>query len=116
MEGMQLCWVPPGAFRMGADKSDALSFANERPVSDPSVPYGFWIGRFPVTQAQFQAFTADDGYRDERYWGEAREAGHWRQGRFTIRDSAVPKPAGYVEPFGFLNHPVVGVSWYEARA
>ena len=28
----------------------------------------FWIARYPVTNAQFQAFIADGGYRDARWW------------------------------------------------
>ena len=44
------------------------------------------------------------------YWIEARQAGLWQNGQFRDRTA----PRAYGEPFDLPNHPVVGVSWYEA--
>ncbi len=124
VEAMQLCWVPPGPFRMGTEAdSDASYFLlPESPPSDIDVPYGFWIGQFPVTQAQYRAFVEDGGYGEAQYWPEAIKTETWREarievfewsGRGTVRAS---RPQSFAEPFRLSNHPLVGVSWFEARA
>ena len=60
--------IPGGPFTMGADKgTDAMAFDNER--WSPLVAQGavevpaFYIGRFEVTVAQYQAFAAATGRR-----------------------------------------------------
>ncbi len=50
-------WMLPvkgGSFLMGSDKDDSDGFDRERPTHDVSVP-DFFIGKFPVTQALWQA-------------------------------------------------------------
>jgi formylglycine-generating enzyme required for sulfatase activity len=60
----------------------------------------FWIARYPITNAQFDAFIRDGGYADERWWQgldrryEAPEAPFW----------------------AISNHPRETVSWFEAMA
>jgi sulfatase modifying factor 1 len=46
-----MVWIPGGQFHMGSDKH----YPEERPVHRASVD-GFWIDRFPVTNARFQRF------------------------------------------------------------
>src|SRR4030095_10446954 len=46
-----MVWIPGGQFHMGSDKH----YREERPVHRVSVD-GFWIDRFPVTNARFQRF------------------------------------------------------------
>ena len=63
----------------------------------------FQIGRYLVTVEEFQRFTGDEGYRNERWWpaggfGKDKEPKRW--------DDQVQHP----------NRPVTGVSWYEAAA
>ena len=72
----------------------------------------FYIARYPVTNAQFAAFVEDGGYGRRRYWPEAEKAGYWREGRFRGKN----QPEDYGTTFNLPNHPVVGVSWYEALA
>jgi formylglycine-generating enzyme required for sulfatase activity len=78
----------------------------------------FWMSRYPVTNAQYMAFVDGGGYRDKRFWGEAEKADVWKDGTVKGRwdDKAREAPANYDEPFGFCNHPVVGISWYEMLA
>jgi len=47
---MKFAWIPPGRFLMGSDKAD-----NEKPVHRVTISKGFWMGIYPVTQAQFAA-------------------------------------------------------------
>ena len=84
LEGMQFCYVPPGPFVMGDDDSE---YEDERPQHQLDIPYPYWLGRLPVTNAQYAAFVADGG----------REA-------YDLRT-----------PFTLPNHPVVGVDWFQAR-
>lgn len=51
LEGMEFCFVPAGPFWMGSKDSD-----NEKPPHQVNIPYDYWIGRYPVTVAQFRAF------------------------------------------------------------
>ncbi|RIK28868.1 MAG: hypothetical protein DCC55_38400, partial [Chloroflexi bacterium] len=52
------------------------------------------------------------GYAVPEFWREAIEAGYWQDGRFYSRTG----PYSFGSPFDLPNHPVVGVSWYEAVA
>jgi len=101
------CEVPAGPFRMGSRKDqDPLAWDDELEQFEYEMPYRYYIARYPLTIAQFQAFVDDpEGYRNPEWWTKAGLA--WRQGRVWQR------PEG---PFGLPNHPVVEVSWYEALA
>ena len=46
--GMEFVWVPTGCFQMGSETQ-----AREQPVHKVCVP-GFWMGRYEVTQSQYQ--------------------------------------------------------------
>jgi formylglycine-generating enzyme required for sulfatase activity len=109
VEAMQFCYVPPGPFWMGEGREEHL---NEH------VDYGYWMGRYPVTVAQFRAFVDAGGYGKQVYWPEAEEVGVWRQGRVQGWSDSEPRdyPVDYGEPFDLANHPAVGVTWYEALA
>jgi formylglycine-generating enzyme len=52
-----MLWVPGGTFRMGSDKH----YPEERPVHRVTVD-GFWMDKFPVTNARFRAFVEATGH------------------------------------------------------
>lgn len=54
VDGMEFCWVPPGPFRMGRGEADDTTYKGEVPLHECSISYGYWIGRYPVTVAQFR--------------------------------------------------------------
>ncbi|HVL16789.1 MAG TPA: ergothioneine biosynthesis protein EgtB, partial [Gemmatimonadales bacterium] len=67
--------VPAGPVTLGVDgDQEPWSLDNERPAHTVDLP-AFRIGRVPVTNAQWQAFIAADGY-DERRWWSARGWAH----------------------------------------
>ena len=84
----------------------------------------FLMDRYEVTNAQFLKFVAAGGYRDQTYWPETLVV----NGRPAPWVSAMPAfvdrtglsgPrfwSGGTYPEGKGDHPVVGVSWYEATA
>jgi formylglycine-generating enzyme required for sulfatase activity/serine/threonine protein kinase len=47
--GMELVWIPPGQFTMGSEMPD------EKPVHVVTIGNGFYMGKYEVTQAQWQA-------------------------------------------------------------
>lgn len=109
VEEMEFCFMPAGPFWMGDGDEQHLCRA---------VAQDCWIGRYPVTNAQFQAFVAAGGYGEKSYWPEAEQAGFWRDGRFkgNYDDDWRGAPVDFGAPLHLSNHPVVGVSWYEALA
>jgi formylglycine-generating enzyme required for sulfatase activity len=115
VDAMSFCYVPPGPFWMGSEEGKD----REKPQHWLEMPQGYWLGQYPVTVAQYEAFVADDGYLEERWWPEAAERGYWRSGKgFKGRweDEFRRGPYPFGEPSNLSNHPIVGVSWYEALA
>lgn len=78
IEGMQFCFVPAGPFTMGSGEQEPGADSDEKPQHMVDLAYDYWIGRYPVTNAQFQSFVDDGGYRIARYWSEAANTGYWR--------------------------------------
>jgi formylglycine-generating enzyme required for sulfatase activity len=115
-----LCPIPAGPFLMGnTEKTDPLSDDDERPrFTYEKIKHPYYLSRYPITNAQFDLFVRADGYKTEQYWGEAKNAGWWSKHGFKGRyDNEVRiAPVSYNAPFNLPNHPVVGVSWYEALA
>jgi formylglycine-generating enzyme required for sulfatase activity len=95
------------------------------------VPYSFWIGKYPVTNAQYECFLDSSDFDSFEFWLEfakfdekCERIGDWgKEGWDWIQEQLKGKK--HLEPrywkdkdFGITNthHPVVGVSWYEANA
>jgi len=112
-EAMEFCEVPAGKFRFGED-------VDLRTLTLP----GFWIGKYPVTVAQFDQFVQAGGYTNPDYWLAAIKGRCWRDSvlfsgreigfRVTSDDELRTYPVDCGLPFTLPNHPVVGISWYEA--
>jgi gamma-glutamyl hercynylcysteine S-oxide synthase len=70
------------------------------------------IDRYPVTVAAYAAFIETGGYRDRRHW--SADGWAWRT------EGAIIRPRFWEEDewrtYLIPNHPVVGVSFYEAEA
>ena len=50
---MEFVWVPAGEFRMGSTSSEAGD--SEQPVTRVRISRGYWLGKYEVTQAEWQA-------------------------------------------------------------
>ena len=55
LDGMQFCYVPAGPFWMGDDQD-----GHAKPMHSFDLP-AFWIGRYPVTTAQWREYMAESG-------------------------------------------------------
>jgi formylglycine-generating enzyme required for sulfatase activity len=87
LDGTELVLIPAGSFQYGPSRREVHL--------DP-----YYLARHPVTNRQFRRFLEVTGYRpddDE----DGRFLAHWR---------------GRVCPERLLDHPVVFVSWLDARA
>ncbi|MBX7253712.1 MAG: SUMF1/EgtB/PvdO family nonheme iron enzyme [Candidatus Promineofilum sp.] len=117
VDAMRFCGIPSGPFWMGT-ANDVSAQQNELPLHLVDLPYDFWMGRFPVSNAQFHQFVQGEGYSHSDFWSEAIAVGYWRKGSFKGKWDSERRigPADWGEPFTLANHPVVGVTWYEAVA
>ena len=80
-DGVEFVWVPPGQFQMGSTSSEA--FSPERPVTQVRISRGFWMGKYEVTQARWQAVMGSNPSRftncggdcpvDEVSWEDVQE-------------------------------------------
>ena len=61
VDRMQFCWIPGGDFLMGSGEDDKLAYGDEKPKHETSIPYGYWLARFPITVAQFRCFLDETG-------------------------------------------------------
>lgn len=67
----------------------------------------FFMSKYPVTNAQFQAFIdAPDGYKNPAWWQSSLEVRRWH----ADHPNAIPSQPGKE------NHPRTYVCWYEAFA
>ncbi len=89
---LELIRIPAGEFLMGSDPAkDSQAFDGELP--QPRVDLSeYYIGKYDVTNAQYQAFARATEYEPPRDWEDGRI------------------------PVGKENHPVVHVSWHDAVA
>ncbi len=111
---MEFCFVPGGGFHMGSNDSDR----EKPPHLNEHLQEDYWLSRHPVTNAQFVAFVEAGGYAEGKYWVEAEKEGFWKEGKFKgkYESNFRDRPNDFGSPFNFPNHPVVGVTWYEALA
>ena len=112
-------FVPGGEFELGVDATDEpFALDNERPAHTVDVR-AFWIGRVPVSNAQWLEFVNDGGYRDPRWWSprgwthrvaaDLQRPAFWREDdssriRFGVDENLPP------------HEPVQHVCYFEAEA
>jgi formylglycine-generating enzyme required for sulfatase activity len=100
--------VPPGPFLMGSEKScDPLAYNNELP-QHAIILATYYIARNPVTMAQFWAFV-----QATRYERMARATVRWHSDIALFDELRARQPLDGDERL-LPDHPVVGVTWYEA--
>lgn len=94
-EGMVL--IPKGLFLYGKKRIRR------------DILYDYFMDIYPVTNDQFKKFMVANGYGSQRFW--SKEGWNWKQ------ESQVNCPVYWTDPkWNNGDHPVVGVSYYEAEA
>ncbi|MBE9118640.1 formylglycine-generating enzyme family protein [Lusitaniella coriacea LEGE 07157] len=91
---LELMEIPGGTFMMGSSEDEPRRFESESPQHEVRVP-PFYLGRFPVTQAQWRVVAG------------------WEK----VERELDPDPSHFKEPYeeyDRLSRPVEQVSWYDA--
>ncbi|MBX3334862.1 MAG: SUMF1/EgtB/PvdO family nonheme iron enzyme [Nitrospira sp.] len=89
--------VPKGSFLYGAKKTRV------------TIDHDHWIDQYPVTNEKYRVFMLASGYANHQYWSD--EGWKWRT------EKCITNPEYWNdEKSNKANHPVVGVSYYEAEA
>ena len=52
---MEFVWIEPGTFRMGSPDSEEGRGSDEGPVHEVEISQGFWLGKYEITQGQWEA-------------------------------------------------------------
>ena len=103
---MEFVWIEPGTFVMGTTDAQEQTlrengqwddwFENERPAHEVTIAEGFYLGRYEVTQAQWESVT-----------GEAP----WSKD-VNVTDN----PDAWQHPDGLQSHPAVDLLWEEVES
>ena len=104
----ELVVVAAGKFMMGSPATEAGRFDNEEPQHPVTLGRSFAVGKFPVTRREYAAFARDINLKAGQCWQKDLAKGE------TIQSAAIT----WLKP-GFDqddNHPVVCVSWNDAKA
>jgi len=111
--------IPAGPFDMGSPWN-SFAYDNELPPRNVFVP-AFKLDRLLTTNAEYANFVEEGGYERREWWSE--EGWAWREREncemplYWTRDGhdwrgRAMFGEGLIEP----QHPVTGISWYEAEA
>ena len=106
------CDVPGGTLLMGSSRGETDARENEYGPDGKPFPVDirpFHLAAYPITNAQFRLFVEGDGYTRDKYW--TREGWEWNE-KERRHEPRYWQNAKWNQD----NHPVVGVSWYEAVA
>jgi iron(II)-dependent oxidoreductase len=111
-EGM--CLVPGGDVALDAP-DDASEEAQHSARADEVRVEAYYLDRFPITNRQFRQFLLGGGYEQMAIW----DAEIWPAVLDFVDSTGHPGPRFWQRGcymLGEENHPVVGISWYEAEA
>ena len=100
--GIEWIKIPAGEFTMGSNDYD------EKPPHKVFLGE-YLIGKTPVTNAQYKKFIEAGGYEKKEYW--SNEGWNWRS-----REKRTQPNYWDDKEWNTPTHPIVGVSWYEAKA
>ena len=86
----QMVYIPAGSFLMGAKDDDNDAIPDEKPQHEVELSE-YWIGKYPVTNSEYQVFVRNQKHTPPSYCN------------------------GEDFPQGQGDHPVVWISWDDAR-
>jgi iron(II)-dependent oxidoreductase len=111
--------IPTGPFPLGA-VSNGFVYDNELPAHTVELA-AFKIARLLTTNEEYADFIASGGYERREFWSDEgwafREQENWTSPLYWKRDGKCWRVQTMFEEEELKpDHPVTGVSWYEAEA
>ena len=82
---IDMVWIEPGTFMMGSPSSEAGRYSDEGPQHEVTITRGFYLGKYELTQAQWESVTGTRPWEGQQYVEEGP------------------------------NSPAVYLSWFDAR-
>jgi len=129
---LRLTLIPAGEFKMGSGESAEATaaffkktygedyliadfFENEHPQHRVRITKPFYLGTYHVTRGQFRQFVADTRYKTDAEKGEKPGAFGWDPDKkeFGFKAKYSWRKVGFEQTD---EHPVVNVSWNDAKA
>jgi len=105
--GIELVWVHGASYQMGSGPWDTEGLADEKPVHEVLLD-GFWMGRFPITVAQYAMFVSDVK-SNEPVWLETGS-------KYNIYSGEDPLYKDLGSAITSDDAPITGISWHDATA
>lgn len=116
----EMVTVPAGSFLMGNSGREPHSSAAELPQHRVYVS-AFEIGKYEVTRGEYRRFMEAGGYEDSAYW--STDGWSWKKKvertepeRWAAEQEWIGHGHGHPRFIQTDDHPVVGVTYYEAEA
>ena len=106
----QLTVIPAGSFKMGSPYSERDRLKTEGPVHSVTIPYKFAIGTYEVTRREYADFVKATGHKVASSCA-AETAEH--KGEWIDTPGLTFRKPGFGQTG---DHPVVCVSWKDAKA
>jgi formylglycine-generating enzyme required for sulfatase activity len=102
--GPKVVWLPKGRFKMGS--TSWFGDGDEKPIHEVTINYELAVGKYQVAVEEFKKFVQATDYKTQAEMGyrfykrEQKTDANWKNPYFAQNDS----------------HPVVYVSWNDAKA
>jgi len=110
----EMVLVNAGSFMMGCvDEQGGECYDDEKPAHPVTITDDFYLGKYPVTNAQYSAFLNEKGNQTECGVQWIDLSGKWSD---AARCHILAEGNIFRAESGYENHPVVYVSWYGAKA
>ena len=65
---MAFVWIEPGVFQMGSPESEEGRWSDEGPLHEVEISTGFYLGKYEITQGQWEAVMGTTPWAGEGYW------------------------------------------------
>jgi formylglycine-generating enzyme required for sulfatase activity len=106
---LEMVLIPAGTFMMGSPQSEAERNDDET-QHQVTISKPFYMGKYPVTQAQWQRFVTATSYKSDAETSGG--AYFWNGSEWKMDPNKNWKSPGYKQQ---ANHPLVCVSWNDVQ-